>query len=81
MADDERAYERDREAALMPTWQVQAWVMAPGEFPSYSREQEIVPAKDAAGAIVEAVARFERTGLSPVVVSVLRVNPPPHHAP
>lgn len=65
----------------MPTWSVLAWVQAPGEFPSYAQQRVGVPGKDITAAVAAATARFERTGLNPVIVSVVRVRPPLHESP
>lgn len=57
-------------------WEVQAWVEAPGEFPSRSLESVTVLARDVDIALKRAGRRFAEIGLDPIVVSVVRVRPP-----
>lgn len=61
---------------MTASWWVRAWVTAPGEFPSQSLEDADVKADDIGGALRKARAKFNRIGLDPYVVSVVRTSPP-----
>ncbi len=63
--------------ALKPQrWLVRAWVTAPGEFPSQSLEKLEVDAVTVPGAVAKAKLKLEETWIAPVVVAVVRVQPP-----
>lgn len=57
-------------------WRVTAWVQAPGDFPTLTKKSVVVPADT----ITHAIARAENTiqfQINPVVVSAVRITPPP----
>jgi hypothetical protein len=60
---------------MMPVWRVQAWVTAPGDFPSQALKTITVHAPGVCMAI-DTAKHSAAFIMSPVVVSVERIDPP-----
>lgn len=62
---------------IHPTWQVSAWVTAPGDFPQHSLRTIELQAETAAHAVIQGERRAAQGFVEPItVVRVVRTNPP-----